>query len=96
MSTATRFLVSLLSLCALLCAQSNPELIRQFGEPGEPGSYRVGFSSRSAGILWLQATDHFVSLEKARHEERQRGLTHFLGLDELFRGLTEPGPEPYK
>jgi len=73
MSTATRFLVSLLSLCALLCAQSNPELIRQFGEPGEPGSYRVGFSSRSAGILWLQATDHFVSLEKARHEERETG-----------------------
>jgi GT2 family glycosyltransferase len=30
------------------------------------------------------------------YRELQRGISQLYGLDELFRGLTEPGPEPYK
>ena len=29
-----------------------------------------------------------------RYRELQAGLNAFLGLDELFDGCTEPGPEP--
>jgi len=69
MSTALRFVFLLLCLPALLLAQDGNDLIKEFGEPGTEGSFRVGFGKRSAGMLWLQAADHYVSLKTARKEE---------------------------
>lgn len=72
MSTVSRFLVSLFLLAGLLAAQQSskaPEDDHLFGVPGERGSFRAGFGSRSAGLLWLQATDHYRTLDDAQHEE---------------------------
>lgn len=75
MSNALRILLLVLTLPALLVAQ-DPPVIKTFGELAEDGSYpagsfRVGFSKDTAGIVWLQATDHYHSLEAANNEERQ-------------------------
>ena len=74
MSTVSRFLVLLFHLAGLLAAQQSskaPEDDHFFGVPGERGSFRAGFGSRSAGLLWLQATDHYRTLADSQHEEHQ-------------------------
>ncbi|MBL8749406.1 MAG: membrane protein insertase YidC [Planctomycetes bacterium] len=40
--------------------------VREFGTPGAPGSFRARLSRAGAGLAWLQATDHYVSLDAAR------------------------------
>lgn len=40
--------------------------VRTFGAPGAVGSFRARFSRQGAGLVWLQATDHYRSLKAAR------------------------------
>jgi YidC/Oxa1 family membrane protein insertase len=73
MSTALRFVFLLLCVPALLLAQAETGKTVEFGAPGEIGSFRARFSKQTGGIVWLQATDHYVSLAKARNAEHDRG-----------------------
>ena len=65
MSTALRSLISSLCRAAAALAQNDAgETLTgatlEFGAPGESGSYRARFSKQTGGIVWLQATDHYV------------------------------------
>ena len=74
MSTVSRFLVLLFCVAGLLTAQQSskaPEDDHFFGAPGDRGSFRAGFGGRSAGMLWLQATDHYKTLEDSKHDEHE-------------------------
>lgn len=73
MSTALRTLLSLLSLAVAALAQGETGVTKEFGAPGETGSFRARFSKQTGGIVWLQATDHYVSLEQARKEQHEQG-----------------------
>jgi len=73
-----RLLTLLPMLCALLAAQGGPtdqpkSFDKTFGVPGETGSFRVGFSRVGAGVNWMQALDHYASVEKLRHEPHDSG-----------------------
>ena len=48
----------------------NPEIAfyREFGAPGATGSFRAKLSRAGAGVVFLQATDHYVTLEAARKQ----------------------------
>src|SRR5690606_33137533 len=57
---------------SLLIAQNEGALVTEnFGQAPETGSFRVAFSKQSAGIIWLQATDHYVSVEAANEVDKQ-------------------------
>ncbi|MEC7726035.1 MAG: hypothetical protein VYD05_11010, partial [Planctomycetota bacterium] len=73
MSTAFRSLLSSLFLVAAAFAQGDTGATVDFGTPGEAGSFRARFSKQTGGIVWLQATDHYVSLEKSRNAEHALG-----------------------
>ncbi|MGC6489463.1 MAG: membrane protein insertase YidC [Planctomycetota bacterium] len=73
MSTALRTLLSLFTLAFAAFAQGETGVTKEFGAPGETGSFRARFSKQTAGVIWLQATDHYVSLEKARKEQHEIG-----------------------
>ena len=71
MLNVLRFISLILVLPTLLWAQGEDmPIVKSFGEPGEVGSFRVGFSEQTAGIVWLQATDHYRSLEAAKNSPR--------------------------
>ncbi|MBM4060014.1 MAG: membrane protein insertase YidC [Planctomycetes bacterium] len=38
-------------------------VLREFGAPGQPGGFRARFSRLGGGLVWLQATDHYRSIE---------------------------------
>jgi len=85
MSNALRILLLVLTLPALLVAQ-DPPVEKIFGEIGEDGSYaagsfRVGFSKETAGIVWLQATDHYHSLEAANNTADRKTSDYLLLVD---------------
>ena len=86
MSTALRFAFLLLCLPALLFAQEETGKTVEFGAPGETGSFRARFSKQTGGIVWLQATDHYVSLEKARNEQHENG-DYLLLIDNVDHSL---------
>ena len=100
MSTALRFAFLLLCLPALLFAQSETGKTVEFGAPGETGSFRARFSKQTGGIVWLQATDHYVSLEKARNEQHENGdylllidnVDHALRLFQAKGGVFQKNP----
>ena len=78
MSTALRSLISSLCLAAAALAQNDAgETLTgatlEFGAPGESGSYRARFSKQTGGIVWLQATDHYVSLATSRKADHELG-----------------------
>ena len=71
MLNVLRVISLILVLPTLLWAQGEDmPIVKSFGEPGEVGSFRVGFSEQTAGIVWLQATDHYRSLEAAKNSPR--------------------------
>jgi YidC/Oxa1 family membrane protein insertase len=63
-----RSLILLFAISAALSAQNGGDVAftREFGAPGETGSFRARFSKQGAGLVFLQAMDHFVSLEARR------------------------------
>lgn len=74
MPNVLRILFLVLVLPALLVAQGEgAPVVKSFGQPGEVGSFRVGFSKQTGGIVWLQATDHYQSLEAANNIDRTTG-----------------------
>lgn len=73
MRNAYRILFLLFLLPTLLFAQDSNLIVETFGAPDVDGSFRVGFSRTGADIQWLQAIDHYVSVEKKNHAERQNG-----------------------
>ena len=73
MSNLTRTLLLVLALPALLMALGETGLTKSFRQPGEPGSFEARFSKLTAGIVWLKAKDHFVSVEAANHEVKESG-----------------------
>ena len=94
-----RLLFLLLLLPAVLPAQANQPsngenaFTQVFGEPGSTGSFRARFSRAGAGIVWLQAMDHFVSLQaarKAQHESNDYLLLLENGADHALRLWHEP------
>jgi|GEM_PF-3095124 len=62
MTTVFRALISLLCLSTLALAQGETGVNKEFGTPGEVGSFRARLIKRSAGIRWLQASDHFKDM----------------------------------
>jgi len=71
MVNVLRLLCLILALPALLLAQGEgAPVVKSFGEPGQPGSFRVGLSKQTGGIVWLQAMDHYVSVEAAKSPEK--------------------------
>lgn len=74
MSNVLRILFLVLALPALLVAQGEgAPVVKDFGRPDQDGSFRVGFSKQTGGIVWLQATDHYRSLEAANNTDRTSG-----------------------
>jgi len=55
-----------------------------------------GRKRSDADIFRLFLRPHWCVEDEPGYGELQRGLSSFLGLDELFEGLTEPGPGPRK
>lgn len=61
---------------------------REFGTPGQTGSFRARFSKKGGGLVFLQMMDHFVTLEAARHKEHTKDdylLLASLGGDHALR-----------
>ena len=51
-------------------AAVDPTFVHEFGATGAPGSFRVKFDPRGAGIVFVQMKDHFVDLAaKARADK---------------------------
>jgi YidC/Oxa1 family membrane protein insertase len=73
MSNVLRILFLVLALPSLLLAQGETGITMSFGQPGEVGSFEARFSRLTAGIVWLQAKDHYVSVEAANHEVHESG-----------------------
>lgn len=67
---------------------------KEFGAPGTAGSFRARLSRAGAGIRWLQATDHYVSLD-ARRKQAHTAEDHLLltanGSDHALRLVLGPG-----
>lgn len=51
---------------------ADPTFVHEFGRPGAPGSFRVKFDARGAGIVWLQLMDHAATIAGARKEPAER------------------------
>lgn len=49
-------------------APSESAFTREFGPPGALGSFRARFAKDGAGLVFLQATDHYVTYADARKE----------------------------
>lgn len=77
MSIVLRSLCWVLAACAPLLAQAaevtDVAFVREFGAPDATGSFRVRFSREGAGIVWLQALDHFVSRADALKDQHALG-----------------------
>ncbi|MCC7064367.1 MAG: YidC/Oxa1 family insertase periplasmic-domain containing protein [Planctomycetes bacterium] len=61
---------------------------REFGTPGQTGSFRARFSKKGGGLVFLQMMDHFVTLEAARHKVHTKDdylLLASLGNDHALR-----------
>jgi YidC/Oxa1 family membrane protein insertase len=97
MLTVHRILFFWFALPALLMAQGVTE---SFGEPGQPGSFNVRFSRAGAGIYWVQATDHYVSVEASHREVKEpsdylllvENQDHALRLSQAAGGLFAKDP----
>jgi YidC/Oxa1 family membrane protein insertase len=70
MLSVLRFVFLLLASTAGILAQGQSDLAftREFGPSGAPGSFRARFARQGGGIVFLQAMDHFVSLDAAQKE----------------------------
>ncbi|MFT4513792.1 MAG: YidC/Oxa1 family membrane protein insertase [Planctomycetota bacterium] len=73
MSNVLRILFLVLALPSLLLAQGETGITKSFGEPGVDGSFEARFSRFTAGIVWLKAKDHYVSVEAANREIHEPG-----------------------
>lgn len=63
-------------LCtALCCAQGEPPaaFVHEFGPSGATGSFRARFHPQGAGLVWLQAADHYQTLAQARKDQKTGG-----------------------
>jgi YidC/Oxa1 family membrane protein insertase len=63
---------------------------REFGAPGQTGSFRARFSKKGGGLVFLQMMDHFVTLQAARHKEHTKDdylLLASLGAEHSLRLL---------
>jgi YidC/Oxa1 family membrane protein insertase len=97
MQTPFRF-VPLAFLAALAAAQdgATARFAQTFGTPGSVGGFHAEFSPFGAGMTYLQATDHAVSLAAARKAERAPGdwlLLLWNGDDHMLR-LGHAGAAP--
>ncbi|MFN9704143.1 MAG: hypothetical protein ACK595_04890, partial [Planctomycetota bacterium] len=97
MQTPFRF-VPLAFLAALAAAQdgATARFAQTFGTPGSIGGFHAEFSPFGAGMTYLQATDHTVSLAAARKTERAPGdwlLLLWNGDDHMLR-LGHAGAAP--
>ncbi len=65
----------LFALTALAAAQGQPDptIVHEFGTPGATGSFRARFHPDGAGLVFLQATDHYKSLAAKRQEKHGPG-----------------------
>ncbi len=74
----------------LAAAQGRPEPFEQlFGAPADAGSFRAKFIREGAGLFFLQATDHYVSLDAAKKEKGTHDGGDWLLL--AFNGGTADG-----
>lgn len=87
--------------CAPLAAQNESPaprpadvaFTREFGMPGDAGSFRARFSRLGGGLVWLQMMDHFATLEGARRKPHLPGdylLLASNGADHALRLLGVP------
>ena len=69
-------------VCAAAIAQTAPApsaptndvtFFKTFGSDGVPGSFRAKFSRNGAGLVFVQALDHYVTLEARRKAEHGPG-----------------------
>jgi YidC/Oxa1 family membrane protein insertase len=74
MQTSMRSLLPLL-LAGVALAQTAPDtgFVRTFGAPDATGSFRARFAYDGGGLVFLQATDHYVTLDAARKEKHEPG-----------------------
>lgn len=86
MSNVLRILFLVLAIPSLLFAQGESGLTKSFGQPGEVGSFEARFSRSTAGIIWLQAKDHYVSVEAARKEDHE-GEDYLLLIDDAQHSM---------
>ena len=86
MSNVLRILFLVLAIPSLLFAQGESGLTKSFGQPGEAGSFEARFSRTTAGIIWLKAKDHYVSVEAARKEDHQ-GKDYLLLIDDAQHSM---------
>lgn len=78
------------SLAAMAAAQGaeSSGFLHSFGAPGAPGSFRARFARDGGGLVFLQATDHYVSLaaaKKAQHGPDDWLLLAWNGSDHALR-----------
>ena len=86
MSNLLRLLFLVLCLPTLLLAQGETGITLSFGQPGEVGSFEARFSKKTAGIVWLKAKDHYVSVEAANRETKESS-DYLLLIDNSNHGL---------
>jgi YidC/Oxa1 family membrane protein insertase len=78
---------------ALLLAQGepNPAFTHEFGAPSATGSFRARFTPQGAGLVWLQAGDHFQTLAQARKAQKSGGDYLLLAMGTPVLGGYEHG-----
>ncbi len=83
----------LLSLAGALPAQEPAAVVREFGRDREPGSFHARFAPAGAGLVFLQAMDHYHSLDAARqsaHGPAEWLLLAVNGADHALRLVGSP------
>ena len=89
-------LLPLLAATALAQGAPEPAFTHEFGALDSKGSFRVRFATAGAGIVFLQAGDHYPTLADAR-KEKHEGSDYLLlavnGADHALR-LTPATPLP--
>ena len=91
--------LSMLAASAVAQAGSESAFNRLFGAGSATGSFQARFAKDGAGLVWLQAADHYVTLaarRKATHDANDYLLLVANGSDHglrLFHTLPSPaGP----